>query len=48
LIAEGHGVRSVVRDKTKADAVAAHNVDAVIGSLDDSAQLEAEARLKLS
>jgi uncharacterized protein YbjT (DUF2867 family) len=48
LIAEGHGVRSLVRDKTKADAVAAHNVDAVIGSLDDSAQLEAEARLKLS
>jgi hypothetical protein len=30
----------------RSDAVAAHNVDAIIGSLDDSAQLE--ARLKLS
>jgi hypothetical protein len=28
--------------------VAAHGVDAVVGSLDDSAQLETEARLKLS
>jgi uncharacterized protein YbjT (DUF2867 family) len=48
LIAEGHRVRGLVRDKATADAVAAHDVDAVIGSLDDSALLEAEARLKLS
>jgi len=48
LIAEGRGVRGLVRDKTKADVVADHNVDAVIGSLDDSALLAAEARLKLS
>jgi len=32
----------------RSDVVAAHNVDAIIGSLDDSALLEAEARLKLS
>jgi len=44
LIAEGHRVRGLVRDKAKADAVAAQGVDAVIGSLDDSALLEAEAR----
>jgi hypothetical protein len=32
----------------RSDAVAAHGVDAVIGSLDDFALLETEARLKLS
>jgi nucleoside-diphosphate-sugar epimerase len=44
LIAEGHAVRGLVRDKTKADAVAAHGIEAVIGSLDDAALLQAEAR----
>src|SRR5882757_1660298 len=44
LIADGHAVRGLVRDKTKADAVAAHGIEAVIGSLDDTALLQAEAR----
>jgi nucleoside-diphosphate-sugar epimerase len=44
LIADGHRVRGLVRDKAKADAVAAHGIDPVVGSLDDTAQLEAEAR----
>ena len=48
LLADGHAVRGLVRDKIKADVVAVHGVDPVIGSLDDSALLEAEARLKLS
>jgi nucleoside-diphosphate-sugar epimerase len=45
LIADGHSVRGLVRDKAKADAVAAHGIEAVIGSLDDSALLQAEARV---
>ena len=44
LIADGHSVRGLVRDKAKADAVAAHGIEAVIGSLDDAALLQAEAR----
>jgi nucleoside-diphosphate-sugar epimerase len=44
LIANGYGVRGLVRDKAKADAVAAHGIDAVIGSLDDAALLQVEAR----
>src|SRR4051812_45098756 len=44
LIAEGHTVRGLVRDQAKADAVAAHGVEAVKGSLDDAALLQAEAR----
>jgi nucleoside-diphosphate-sugar epimerase len=44
LIADGHAVRGLVRSKEKAEAVAAHGVDAVIGSLDDTALLQAEAR----
>jgi nucleoside-diphosphate-sugar epimerase len=44
LIANGHRVRGLVRDKAKADAVTAHGIDAVIGSLDDAALLQAEAR----
>jgi nucleoside-diphosphate-sugar epimerase len=43
LIAAGHTVRGLVRDTAKADAVAAHGVEAVIGSLDDAALLQAEA-----
>lgn len=44
LIAQGHTVRGLVRDQAKADAVAAHGVAAVVGSLDDAALLQAEAR----
>lgn len=44
LVADDHTVRGLVRDKAKADAVAAHGVAAVIGSLDDAELLQAEAR----
>ena len=44
LIADGHRVRGLVRDKAKAEAVAAHGVDPVLGSLDDAALLQAEAQ----
>ena len=44
LIRAGHRVRGLVRDRTKADAVAAHGVEPVIGSLDDAALLREEAR----
>src|SRR3984893_6629780 len=43
LIAAGHKVRGLVRNKAKASAVAAHDVQAVVGSLDDAALLQAEA-----
>ena len=43
LIAAGHKVRGLVRNKAKASAVAAHAVQAVVGSLDDAALLQAEA-----
>jgi len=43
LIAEGHSVRGLVRDQGKANAVAALGVDPIIGSLDESALLQAEA-----
>ena len=44
LVADGHAVRGLVRDQAKADLVAVHGVDPVIGSLDDAALLQAEAR----
>jgi nucleoside-diphosphate-sugar epimerase len=44
LIAAGHQVRGLVRDMAKAATVAAHGVEAVIGSLDDVALLREEAR----
>src|SRR6266566_5602363 len=44
LVADGHTVRGLVRSKTKADAVAAYGIEAVVGSLDDAALLQAEAR----
>jgi nucleoside-diphosphate-sugar epimerase len=44
LIAEGHSVRGLVRDAAKAEAVAEHGIAPVIGSLDDAAWLQAEAR----
>jgi nucleoside-diphosphate-sugar epimerase len=45
LVKDGHTVRGLVRDRAKADLVAAHGIDAVIGSLDDVALLQAEARM---
>jgi nucleoside-diphosphate-sugar epimerase len=44
LIAAGHKVRGLVRDQVKAAAVAAHGVEAVIGSLDDAEFLRNQAR----
>jgi nucleoside-diphosphate-sugar epimerase len=44
LLAAGHKIRGLVRNSAKADAVAAHGVDPVIGTLDDAALLHAEAR----
>ena len=44
LVAAGHEVRGLVRDKAKAATVAAHGVEAVVGSLDDPALLRDEAR----
>jgi nucleoside-diphosphate-sugar epimerase len=44
LIADGHTVRGLVRDRAKAEAVAAHGMEAVIGSLDDADLLQAEAQ----
>ena len=44
LIADGHSVRGLVRDKAKAVAVAAHGIEPVIGSLDDTVLLQTEAR----
>ncbi len=43
LVAGGHSVRGLVRDRAKADAVKAHGIEPVIGSLDDAALLQAEA-----
>jgi nucleoside-diphosphate-sugar epimerase len=45
LVRHGHAVRGLVRHRVKADLVVAHGVDAVIGSLDDVALLQAEARM---
>jgi len=44
LIAAGHTVRGLVRDKAKADAVAAHGIAPVIATLDNAALLRDEAR----
>ena len=44
LIAAGHQVRGLVRDRAKADAVAAHGVEPVVGSLEDAPLLREEAR----
>jgi hypothetical protein len=44
LIAAGHRVRGLVRNKAKADVVATHGIEAVIGSLDDAGILQDEAR----
>jgi nucleoside-diphosphate-sugar epimerase len=44
LIRRGHAVRGLVRSKAKAEAVAAYGMEPVLGSLDDAAVLQAEAR----
>jgi nucleoside-diphosphate-sugar epimerase len=44
LIADGHKVRGLVRSREKADAVADHGVEPVVGSLDNADLLQAEAR----
>jgi nucleoside-diphosphate-sugar epimerase len=44
LIAAGNKVRGLVRSKDKAELIAAHGIEAVVGSLDDTAMLQAEAR----
>jgi nucleoside-diphosphate-sugar epimerase len=44
LIAAGHAVRGLVRSNTKADLVTPHGIEAVVGSLDDAALLQTEAR----
>src|SRR5438093_4003956 len=44
LIADGHKVRGLVRDKVRADTVAPQGIEPVVGSLDDAALLQAEAR----
>ena len=44
LIAQGHAVRGLVRNEANADAVRSHGIEPVVGSLDDAALLEAEAR----
>jgi nucleoside-diphosphate-sugar epimerase len=44
LIAGGHRVRGLVRSEAKAELVSAHGTEPVIGSLDDAALLQAEAR----
>ncbi len=44
LKARGHALRGLVRDPAKADRLAALGIEPVLGSLDDSALLTAEAR----
>jgi nucleoside-diphosphate-sugar epimerase len=44
LIQAGHKVRGLVRSTLKAEAIAPHGIEAVIGSLDDYDLLQAEAR----
>jgi nucleoside-diphosphate-sugar epimerase len=44
LTAAGHSVRGLVRSTAKAELVAAHGIEPVVGSLDDAAALQAEAK----
>lgn len=44
LIAAGHRVRGLVRSKEKAELVTAFGIEAVVGTLDDAALLQTEAR----
>src|SRR5215468_9822001 len=44
LVAAGHKVRGLVRNRATADVVGAYGIEAVVGSLDDATVLQAEAR----
>jgi nucleoside-diphosphate-sugar epimerase len=44
LVAAGHRVRGLVRNSAKAKMVAVHGIEAVVGTLDDTAVLQAETR----
>jgi nucleoside-diphosphate-sugar epimerase len=44
LTTGGHRVRGLVRNEAKADMISARGIEPVLGSLDDTAVLEAEAR----
>jgi len=44
LTAAGHNVRGLVRNSAKAKTVAEYGIEPVVGSLDDTAVLQAEAR----
>ena len=44
LIAAGHKVRGLVRSTEKAERIEAYGIEAVVGSLDDAALLQTEAR----
>jgi len=44
VVAAGHRVRGLVRDNAKAKTVASYGIEAVVGSLDDAALLQTEAR----
>lgn len=44
LTAAGHDVRGLVRDSAKAKTIAEYGIEPVVGSLDDTAVLQAEAR----
>jgi nucleoside-diphosphate-sugar epimerase len=44
LVAAGHRVRGLVRNGVKAEIIGAYGIEAVVGSLDDTALLQAEAR----
>jgi nucleoside-diphosphate-sugar epimerase len=44
LIAAGHRVRGLVRSTVKAELVTAYGIEAIVGSLDDAALLQTEAR----
>jgi nucleoside-diphosphate-sugar epimerase len=44
FVAAGHQVRGLVRDGAKAKIVAAYGIEPVVGSLDDTAVLHAEAK----
>lgn len=44
LVATGHRVRGLVRSDAKASVIAAYGIEPVVGSLDDTEVLQAEAR----
>lgn len=44
LASQGHTVRGLIRNATRADELREHGIEPVLGTLDDGALLEAEAR----